>query len=60
MFPIGARTIDRELARTADLQVGWVGQVIQVLYYFITGMFFKQRKYAKHPLRHMGNIRVKC
>ena len=48
MFPIGARTIDRELARTADLQVGWVGQVIQVLYlyYCITGMFFKQRKYA--------------
>ena len=41
-------------ARTA-----WVVQMVQFLDYCSTGMFFKQIRYVGHPLKHMGNARIK-
>ena len=60
MFPIGARTIDRGRNLGLELLTCWLGGAgdpSSILLY--NWYFFKQRRCARHPLRHMGNTRVK-
>ena len=52
--PEQSTQIEESLARTS-----WVVQVVKGLDYCSTGMIFKQIRYVRNPLRHMGNTRVK-